>query len=264
MRATASSMPWVGRQSVRARIRMPEVLGGLDGGADLHARLLARQAGLAGRGQRTRRDLVLDQHGGGAGAAIGAHGALHVHGVAVAVVAVGQHQQVGRRAMHHLEGVEHLAEGQQVEVGAAQATGRDAGTGEEGRLEAGAGAELGGEPVIDRRHDDEAGLGQHGAQAGRSGGSGHDRNPPEFSVRTISDGGAAMKMSWRPRTAWRSLAGTGRPQVTCTSSPWRSATKWRDRRRCIAGPGSCRGKCRIASNRSGSRRGRTSSGRRPD
>ena len=72
---------------------MPDSFGRLDGGADLHARLLARQAGLAGRGERARRDLVLDQHGGGAGAAIGAHGALHVHGVAVAVVAVGQHQQ---------------------------------------------------------------------------------------------------------------------------------------------------------------------------
>ena len=115
MRATASSMPCVGRQSVRASTRMPELPGRLDGGADFHARLGPRQAGLAGGGERARRDLVLDQHRGGAGAAIGAHRALHVHGVAVAVVAVGQDEQLGCRAMHHLEGIEHLAENQEVE-----------------------------------------------------------------------------------------------------------------------------------------------------
>ena len=84
----------LGRPAIGARQDQDaELLGGLDGGADLHARLVARQAGLAGGGQRARRDLVLDQDGGGAGAAVGAHGALHVHGVAVAVIAVGQHQQ---------------------------------------------------------------------------------------------------------------------------------------------------------------------------
>ena len=188
MRATASSMPWVGRQSVRASTRMPGLLRRLDGGADLHARLGARQAGLAGGGERARRDLVLDQHRGGAGAAIGAHRALHVHGVAVAVVAVGQHQQVGRRAMHHLEGIEHLAERQEVEIGTAQPARRHTGAGQEGGLEARLGGELGGQAVLDRRHDDQAGLGQQGAQALRRGQGGLLRRVHGISSEAISGG----------------------------------------------------------------------------
>ncbi len=156
----------LGRAAVGARQDEDAgLLGGLHGGADLHARLLARQAGLAGGGQRARRDLVLDQDGGGAGAAVGAHGALHVHGVAVAVIAVGQHQRLRRRAAHHVEGVEHLREGDEVEIGSAEPAGGDAGARQEGRLEAGAGGELGAEPVPDGRHDDEAGLGEERAQS---------------------------------------------------------------------------------------------------
>ena len=165
VRATASSMPWVGRQSVRARMRMPELLGGLDGGADLHARLLARNARLASGRQLARGDLVLDQDGGGAGPAVGADGALHVHGVAVTVVAVGEHQRLRRRAAHHVEGVEHLREGDEVEIGSAEPAGGDAGARQERSLEAGAGGELGAEPVPDGRHHDEAGLGEERAQS---------------------------------------------------------------------------------------------------
>ncbi len=171
MRATASSMPCVGRQSVRARHQDAGVLGRLDGRADLHARFLARQARLAGGREFARRDLVLDEHRGGAGATIGPHHALDVHRIAVAVIAVGQHEQVGRGAVHHVEGIEHLAERDEIEIRAAQAACGDARAREESRLEALAVSQLGGEPIPYRRHDDEAGFGQQGAQT--LGGSGH-------------------------------------------------------------------------------------------
>ena len=75
MRATASSMPWVGRQSVRARIRIPNSPPPRPprGTSCAPPRAAGRAAG---RCQRPRSDLVLDQDGGGSGAAIGAHRAL--------------------------------------------------------------------------------------------------------------------------------------------------------------------------------------------
>ena len=164
MRATASSIPWVGRQSVRASTRIPDSLAASTAARIFMRASSRRQARLARRRERARRDLVLDQDGGGAGAAIGPHGALNVHRIAIAMVAVGQHQRLRRRGMDHVEGIEHLAEGDQVEVGTAQAARRDAGPGQEGRLEAGGRRQLGAEPVPHGRHHDEAGLGKQRTQ----------------------------------------------------------------------------------------------------
>jgi hypothetical protein len=81
------------------------------------------------------------------------------------MVAIGQDQQVRRGGMDHIEGVEHLAERDQVEIGATQPAGRNARTGQERRLEAGPMGQLGAEPVPNRRHDDKSRIGQQGAQA---------------------------------------------------------------------------------------------------
>ena len=103
-------------------------------GADLHAGLLARQAGLAGGGEGAGGDLVLDQDRRRRRPAIGAHGALHVHGVAVAVVAIGQHQQVRRGAVHHRKLSNISPKEIRSRSGPPRRLGGDAGAGEEGGL----------------------------------------------------------------------------------------------------------------------------------
>ncbi len=100
-----------GRAAIGARHDQDAgVLRGSDGGADLHARFLPRQAGFAAGRERARRDLVLDEDGGGAEAAVGANGALDVHRIAVAVVAVREDEQIWGSGAHHVEGVEHFRE----------------------------------------------------------------------------------------------------------------------------------------------------------
>ena len=59
------------------------------------------------------------------GAAIGTHGALHVHRVAVTMIAVRQHQQIRCGAMHHVERIQHLRERDQIEVRPPQSARRD-------------------------------------------------------------------------------------------------------------------------------------------
>ena len=104
-------------------------LGRLHGSADFHARFLTWQAGLAGSRQRARRDLIFNQNRGGTGAAISAHRALHIHRITIAMIAIGQHQRIGRCTAHHIEAIEHLGEGNQVQIRPAQAAGGNAGTG---------------------------------------------------------------------------------------------------------------------------------------
>jgi hypothetical protein len=106
-----------------------------------------------------------------------AHRTLDVHRIAVAMVAVGQHQQVRRGGMDHVEGIEHFAEREKVEVRPAEAACCDTGAREKGRLEARRRRQLGGQPVPNRRHHDEAGLFQMGAQAL---GGVHRAIPPGF------------------------------------------------------------------------------------
>ncbi len=84
---------------------------GVDRGADLHARLLARDHLLAaGVAALLRADLVLDHHAGSAGAGVFGHRALHVERVAIAGVAVAddRHLACGRAAV--AQRVEHLGE----------------------------------------------------------------------------------------------------------------------------------------------------------
>ena len=83
------------------------------------------------------------------------------------MIAVSQDQRFRRGAAHHVEGIEHLGKGDEVEVGSAQSARRHAGAGEEGGFEAGGGREFGAQPVPHRRHDDKIGFGQQGAQAFR-------------------------------------------------------------------------------------------------
>jgi hypothetical protein len=83
----------------------------------------------------------------------------------VTVIAIGQQQGLRRRTAHHVAGVEHLGERDEVEVGSAEPARGNAGAGQERRLEAGPGGELGAEAVPDGGHDDEAGFGQEGTQA---------------------------------------------------------------------------------------------------
>ena len=85
------------------------------------------------------------------------------------MIAVGQHQQVRRGTMHHVEGVEHFAQRQQIEIGSAQTAGGDAGPGQERGFEPRGGGHLRGQPIPDGGHDDEAGLGKQGAQTIRGG-----------------------------------------------------------------------------------------------
>jgi hypothetical protein len=81
------------------------------------------------------------------------------------VIAVGEHQRLRCGAAHHVEGIEHLGEGDEVEIGPAEPAGGHAGARQERSLEPCAGRKLGAEPVPDGRHHDEAGLGEEGAQS---------------------------------------------------------------------------------------------------
>ena len=99
---------------------MPELLRRFHRGTDFHARFLTWQAWLPGGGQRSRRYLILDQYGGGAGSAISANGALNVHGIAVPMISVGKHHHLRGRATHHVEGIKHLREGYEIEIGSPQ------------------------------------------------------------------------------------------------------------------------------------------------
>ena len=112
--------------------------------ADFHARFCAWQAGLAGSGQGAWRDLVFNQDRRCTGAAISAHRALHIHRIAIAVIAIGQHQRIRRRTAHHVETVKHFGEGNQVQIRPAQAACGHAGTGQEGGFKPCAGRHLGG------------------------------------------------------------------------------------------------------------------------
>ena len=143
MRATASSMPAVGRQSVRAMTRMPQSFA-----ASTAARIFMRASSRGRQGlppDVSARGVILSsmRMAAAPSAAVGANGALDVHRVAVAVVAVGEDEQVGRGGAHHVEGVEHLRERDDVEVGTAEAAGCDARAGHERGLEAGGERELG-------------------------------------------------------------------------------------------------------------------------
>ena len=84
---------------------------GVDRGADLHPRLLARDHLLAaGVTAFLRADLILDHHAGGAGAGILDHRALDVERVAVAGVAVADQRDLAGGGAAVAQAVEHLGE----------------------------------------------------------------------------------------------------------------------------------------------------------
>ena len=94
-------------------------------GADLHARLLARDHLLAaGVAAFLRADLILDHHAGRAGAGIFDHRALDVERIAVAGVAVADQRDLAGGGAAIAQAVEHLRKRDQPGVRQAEARGR--------------------------------------------------------------------------------------------------------------------------------------------
>ena len=80
----------------------------LDGGAHFHSDFVARQGRFPVGCECAGRDLIFDQHRGGAHPPICPNRTLGVHRIAVAVIAVGQDQQVGGGGTCHVQRVLHL------------------------------------------------------------------------------------------------------------------------------------------------------------
>ncbi len=132
---------------------------GLDGGAATQDRGVAldHQFG-AVMAERARPGLVLDQHRGGAAAGISADRLLHGERVAVAGVAIGQPQHIGRGGDAGLDRVGHFRKGQQIHVGHREAHRGDAGAGDEAGAKSGFLDQPGAHAVAAPGHDLEPGL----------------------------------------------------------------------------------------------------------
>ena len=87
------------------------------------------------------------------------------------MITIGQHQRIRRGTTHHVETIEHLGKGNQVQIRPAQTACSDAGTGQKGGLKARAGGKLGTQPIPYGRHHNKIGLGK---QSAHSLGRGHD------------------------------------------------------------------------------------------
>ncbi len=121
-------------------------------------------------------DLILDQDRGGAGAGEFAHGAAHVHGVAIAGIAVGDDGEARNRGTGVAHLVEHLGIADEPGIGQGKACRGDAEAAEQRHGQPRLHHQPGAQRVGDDRTDQEPGAAKQFTQS--RGSAGHGSLPP--------------------------------------------------------------------------------------